>query len=105
VQGEAGIIVPPVGYLRAVREICTRRNILMIADEVQTGLGRTGRVLACDHEGVRPDGLTLGKALGGGLLPVSAFCAREDLMAVFTPATTAAPSAATRSARRSAKPR
>ena len=85
VQGEAGIIVPPVGYLRAVREICTRHNVLMIADEVQTGLGRTGRILACDHEGVRPDGLTLGKALGGGLLPVSAFCAREDLMAVFNP--------------------
>ncbi|MEO5881794.1 MAG: ornithine--oxo-acid transaminase [Caldimonas sp.] len=85
VQGEAGIIVPPVGYLRAVREICTRRNILMIADEVQTGLGRTGRVLACDHEGVRPDGLTLGKALGGGLLAVSAFCAREEVMAVFAP--------------------
>ena len=57
----------------------------MIADEVQTGLGRTGRVLACDHEGVRPDGLTLGKALGGGLLPVSAFCAREEVMAVFAP--------------------
>ena len=85
VQGEAGIIVPPAGYLAAVREICTRRNVLMIADEVQTGLGRTGRVLACDHEGVRPDGLTLGKALGGGLLPVSAFCAREDVMAQFTP--------------------
>ena len=85
VQGEAGIIVPPVGYLRAVREICTRRHILMIADEVQTGLGRTGRILACDHESVRPDGLTLGKALGGGLLPVSAFCAREELMAVFAP--------------------
>ncbi len=85
VQGEAGIVVPPVGYLRAVREICTRRNVLMIADEVQTGLGRTGRLLACDHEGVRPDGLTLGKALGGGLLPVSAFLARDDVMAVFTP--------------------
>ena len=85
VQGEAGIVVPPVGYLRRVREICTRRNVLMIADEVQTGLGRTGRVLACDHEGVRPDGLTLGKALGGGLLPVSAFLARDDVMAVFTP--------------------
>ena len=85
VQGEAGIIVPPVGYLRAVREICTRHNVLMIADEVQTGLGRTGRILACDHEDVRPDGLTLGKALGGGLLPVSAFCAREDVMAVFNP--------------------
>ena len=85
VQGEAGIIVPPVGYLRAVREICSRRGILRIADEVQTGLGRTGRVLACDHEGVRPDGLTLGKALGGGLLAVSAFCAREEVMAVFNP--------------------
>ncbi len=85
VQGEAGIIMPPTGYLAAVREICTRCNVLMIADEVQTGLGRTGRVLACDHEGVRPDGLTLGKALGGGLLPVSAFLARADVMAVFAP--------------------
>jgi len=85
VQGEAGIVVPPAGYLAAVRAICTRHNVLMIADEVQTGLGRTGRVLACDHEGVRPDGVTLGKALGGGLLPVSAFCAREDVMAQFAP--------------------
>ncbi len=85
IQGEAGIVVPPAGYLRAVREICTRHNVLMICDEIQTGLGRTGRLLACDHEGVRPDGLTLGKALGGGLLPVSAFLAREDVMAVFKP--------------------
>ncbi|HJV61345.1 MAG TPA: ornithine--oxo-acid transaminase [Albitalea sp.] len=85
IQGEAGIIVPPAGYLKAVREICTRHRVLMICDEVQTGLGRTGRMLACDHEGVRPDGLTLGKALGGGLLPVSAFLAREDVMAQFTP--------------------
>jgi len=85
IQGEAGIVVPPVGYLKAVREICTRHNVLMICDEVQTGLGRTGRMLACDHEGIRPDGLTLGKALGGGLLPVSAFLAREDVMAQFTP--------------------
>jgi len=85
VQGEAGIVVPPAGYLAAVRAICTRHNVLMIADEVQTGLGRTGRVLACEHEGVRPDGVTLGKALGGGLLPVSAFCAREDVMAQFAP--------------------
>jgi ornithine--oxo-acid transaminase len=85
VQGEAGIIVPPEGYLQAVRDICTRHNVLMIADEVQTGLGRTGKTLACDHEGVRPDGLTLGKALGGGLLPVSAFLARADVMAQFTP--------------------
>lgn len=85
IQGEAGIIVPPAGYLKAVREICTRHNVLMICDEVQTGLGRTGRLLACDHEGIKPDGLTLGKALGGGLLPVSAFLAREDVMAQFTP--------------------
>jgi ornithine--oxo-acid transaminase len=85
IQGEAGIVVPPAGYLRAVRELCTRHGVLMICDEIQTGLGRTGRLLACDHEGVRPDGLTLGKALGGVLLPVSAFLAREDVMAVFTP--------------------
>ena len=85
IQGEAGIIVPPAGYLKAVREICTRHNVLMVCDEVQTGLGRTGALLACDHEGVKPDGLMLGKALGGGLLPVSAFLAREDVMAQFTP--------------------
>ncbi len=85
VQGEAGIVVPPAGYLRACAEICRRHDVLLICDEVQTGLGRTGRVLACDHEDVRPDGLTLGKALGGGLLPVSAFLARDDVMAVFEP--------------------
>ncbi|MDY7546254.1 ornithine--oxo-acid transaminase [Glaciimonas sp. CA11.2] len=85
IQGEGGIIVPPDGYLAACREICTRHNVLLICDEVQTGLGRTGKLLACDHENVVPDGLILGKALGGGLLPVSAFLAREDVMAVFTP--------------------
>jgi ornithine--oxo-acid transaminase len=85
IQGEAGIVVPPAGYLSRVREICTRHNVLMICDEVQTGLGRTGRLLACDHDGIRPDGLMLGKALGGGLLPVSAFLARDDVMAQFTP--------------------
>lgn len=77
--------MPPDGYLAACREICTRHNVLLICDEVQTGLGRTGRLLACDHENVVPDGLILGKALGGGLLPVSAFLAREDVMNVFTP--------------------
>jgi ornithine--oxo-acid transaminase len=85
IQGEGGIIVPPDGYLAACRDICTRHNILLICDEVQTGLGRTGRLLACDHEDVKPDGLILGKALGGGLLPVSAFLAREDVMNVFHP--------------------
>lgn len=85
VQGEAGIIVPPRGYLARCAEICKRNNVLLICDEVQTGLGRTGRVLASQHEGVVPDGVTLGKALGGGLLPVSAFVARADVMAVFNP--------------------
>jgi ornithine--oxo-acid transaminase len=85
IQGEAGIVVPPPGYLRAARELCTRRKVLLICDEIQTGLGRTGRRLAVDHEDVVPDGLTLGKALGGGLLPVSAFLARDDVMAQFTP--------------------
>ncbi|MBI4293181.1 MAG: ornithine--oxo-acid transaminase [Betaproteobacteria bacterium] len=85
VQGEGGIIVPPRGYLAECQRICRRHNVLLIADEVQTGLGRTGRLLACDHEDVKPDGLILGKALGGGLLPVSAFLGRRDVMAVFEP--------------------
>ncbi len=85
VQGEAGIIVPPPGYLAACAAICRRHDVLLVLDEVQTGLGRTGRLLAGDHDGVRPDGLTLGKALGGGLLPVSAFLARSDVMDVFAP--------------------
>lgn len=85
IQGEAGIIVPPAGYLRRCAEVCKRHNVLLIADEIQTGLGRTGALLACQHEGVIPDGLTLGKALGGGLLPVSLFLAREDVMGVFHP--------------------
>ncbi|PUA18075.1 ornithine--oxo-acid transaminase [Glaciimonas sp. PCH181] len=85
IQGEGGIVVPVDGYLAACREICTRHNVLLICDEVQTGLGRTGKLLACDHENVKPDGLILGKALGGGLLPVSAFLASEEVMAVFTP--------------------
>jgi ornithine--oxo-acid transaminase len=85
VQGEAGIIVPPEGYLTEVARICRERNVLLIVDEVQTGLGRTGKVLACHHENVKPDGIILGKALGGGLLPVSAFCAKESVMGVFKP--------------------
>jgi ornithine--oxo-acid transaminase len=85
IQGEGGIIVPPEGYLKAAEQLCRERNVLLIADEVQTGLGRTGKLLACEHEDVHPDGLILGKALGGGILPVSMFLARRDVMEVFTP--------------------
>jgi len=85
VQGEAGIIVPPEGYLTEVLRICRANNVLMIVDEVQTGLGRTGKVLACHHEGVQPDAIILGKALGGGLIPVSAFCGRASVLDVFKP--------------------
>jgi ornithine--oxo-acid transaminase len=85
IQGEGGINLPPRGYLADAAAICARHGVLLIADEVQTGLGRTGALLACDHEDVRPDGLVLGKALGGGLLPVSLFLARRELMDVFTP--------------------
>ena len=84
-QGEGGIRIPPAGYLARCAEICRAHRVLFIADEVQTGLGRTGRMLACDHENVHPDGLVLGKALGGGLMPVSLFLARREVMNVFTP--------------------
>ncbi len=85
IQGEAGIIVPPVGYLASLRRICDRHNILLILDEVQSGLGRTGRSFCFEHENARPDGLIVGKALGGGLMPVSAFVARRAVMDVFDP--------------------
>ena len=85
IQGEGGIVVPPEGYLTAAAELCRKNNVLLIADEIQTGLGRTGKLLACEHEDVHPDGLILGKALGGGILPVSLFLARRDVMGVFTP--------------------
>ena len=85
VQGEAGIVVPDGGYLAQCAQICRRHNVLLICDEVQTGLGRTGYVLGATHDGVTPDGVILGKALGGGLLPVSAFVATEDVMQVFHP--------------------
>jgi ornithine--oxo-acid transaminase len=85
IQGEAGVIVPPLGFFAQLREWCTENNVLLIIDEVQAGLGRTGRWFAFEHEGIRPDALVLGKALGGGLLPVSAFLAREDVMDVFNP--------------------
>ena len=85
IQGEAGIIVPPAGWLAGLRRICDAHRVLLIVDEVQSGLGRTGAWFAFQHEGIRPDGLVLGKALGGGVLPVSAFVGTRELMDVFTP--------------------
>jgi ornithine--oxo-acid transaminase len=85
IQGEAGVIVPSDGYLKGVRDLCKRYNVLFIADEVQTGLGRTGKRLACDHEGVKPDILILGKALSGGILPVSAVLANDEIMLTIGP--------------------
>ncbi|MER7499700.1 ornithine--oxo-acid transaminase [Nonomuraea pusilla] len=85
IQGEAGVLVPPDGYLAEVREICSAAGILMIADEIQSGLGRTGRTFACDHEGVVPDVYIMGKALGGGVVPVSAIAADEDVLGVIRP--------------------
>ncbi|ETK35953.1 ornithine--oxo-acid transaminase [Microbispora sp. ATCC PTA-5024] len=85
IQGEAGVLVPPEGYLSAVREICTDNRVLLIADEIQSGLGRTGETFACDHEGVVPDVYVLGKALGGGVVPVSAVVADEDVLGVIRP--------------------
>ncbi len=85
VQGEAGVVIPPSGYLREIRAICDAANILLVADEVQTGLGRTGRRFAFDHEDVTPDVYILGKALGGGILPVSAVVADDDVLGVLGP--------------------
>lgn len=85
IQGEAGVVVPDDGYLKGVRELCTKYNVLFIADEIQTGLGRTGKMLACDHEDVRPDILILGKALSGGLMPVSAVLADNKIMLTIKP--------------------
>jgi len=87
IQGEGGVIIPPDGYLRRVRELCTRNNVLLIADEIQTGLGRTGRMFACDHEDVRPDIVTIGKALSGGFYPVSAALSSARILGVFGPGT------------------
>ncbi len=85
IQGEGGVIVPPSGYLKKVRDLCTKKNILFIADEIQTGLGRTGKLFACDHENVRPDIMIIGKALGGGFYPVSAILANQPVMNLFVP--------------------
>jgi len=83
IQGEGGVNIPPEGYLRQVRELCLEEGVLFIADEIQTGLGRTGRLFACDHEGVRPDVMIVGKALSGGFYPVSAVLADADLLGLF----------------------
>jgi ornithine--oxo-acid transaminase len=85
IQGEGGVIVPPEGYLKDLRALCDQHDILLIVDEIQAGLGRTGKLFAFEHEGIRPDGVTIGKALSGGYYPVSAFLANDRVMDVFTP--------------------
>jgi len=85
IQAEAGILIPPDGYLKQAREICAKANVLFVADEIQTGLGRVGKMLACDHEGVRPDMAVIGKSLGGGYYPISAVLASRDVLGVFKP--------------------
>jgi ornithine--oxo-acid transaminase len=85
IQGEAGVIVPFAGYLKAAYELCQKHHVLFIADEIQTGLGRTGAWLACQHEGVQPDILLLGKALSGGFMPVSAVLASNEVMLTLKP--------------------
>ncbi len=85
IQGEAGVIIPPAGFLKAVRQLCAQHNILMIADEIQTGLGRTGKLFAVDHEDVHPDMVIIGKALSGGFYPVSAVVADKEVMGLFQP--------------------
>jgi len=85
IQGEAGVLIPPDGYLRGIRELCTRHHVLFVADEIQAGLGRTGRTFACDHEEVVPDLYLLGKALGGGIVPVSAVVGNRDVLGVLKP--------------------
>jgi ornithine--oxo-acid transaminase len=85
IQGEAGVIIPPGGYLKTLRQICTENHVLLIADEIQTGLGRTGKLFASEHENVRPDIVIIGKALGGGFYPVSAVLADQPILGLFTP--------------------
>lgn len=85
IQGEGGVIVPPAGYLRAAREICDRHNVLFLADEIQTGLGRTGKLFACEWEDVRPDIVIIGKALSGGMMPISAAMGDRDIMGLYKP--------------------
>ncbi len=85
IQGEAGVVIPPAGYLKKCREICTRNNVLLLVDEIQTGFGRTGKMFCVDHEGVIPDAIIMGKALSGGVLPVSAVASKKEVLGVFNP--------------------
>ncbi|MCA9960895.1 MAG: ornithine--oxo-acid transaminase [Anaerolineales bacterium] len=85
IQGEGGVVTPPEGYLKAVADICAKHHVLLVADEIQTGLGRTGALFACDHEGVRPDIITIGKALSGGFYPVSAVLTDREVLGLFRP--------------------
>jgi ornithine--oxo-acid transaminase len=87
IQGEAGVMVPPAGYLKKVREICTKHNVLFIADEIQTGFCRTGKMFCFQHDGIKPDVMLVAKALGGGIVPVSAVLSSKEIMGVFTPGT------------------
>ena len=85
IQGEGGVLIPPAGFLKGLREICDKENILLICDEIQSGLGRTGTVFAHEHAGIKADAVTIGKALSGGMYPVSAFLANDNVMDVFQP--------------------
>src|SRR3989442_12134468 len=85
IQGEAGILVPPDGYLAAARDVCRRHDVLLLADEIQTGFGRTGRMFCAEYDGVTPDLFIVGKALGGGVLPVSGVVGRRDTLGLFRP--------------------
>jgi ornithine--oxo-acid transaminase len=85
IQGEGGVVIPPKGFLKGLRDLATANNCLLVLDEIQSGLGRTGKLFAFEHEGIRPDGITIGKALSGGYYPVSAFLANDEVMDVFTP--------------------
>ncbi|HLO68761.1 MAG TPA: ornithine--oxo-acid transaminase [Holophaga sp.] len=85
IQGEGGVVIPPKGFLKGLRQLADENNLLLVLDEIQSGLGRTGKLFAFEHEGIRPDGITIGKALSGGYYPVSAFLASDEVMDVFTP--------------------
>ncbi|MBN1223204.1 MAG: aminotransferase class III-fold pyridoxal phosphate-dependent enzyme, partial [Candidatus Aminicenantes bacterium] len=87
IQAEGGIVIPPEGYLKAAKEICEKNSVLFMADEIQTGLGRTGKLFCCDYEGVKPDVMIIGKSLGGGCYPVSAVLSRRDILGLFTAGT------------------